>query len=210
MIKGIIFDLDGTLVRIPIRYEVIYKNLQHLFDTSNEFKPLIPTILDLARGDENLIKQAFDIVCKEECLAANNIEIIDGAIETLYHFEKMNYLLGLVTMQCTIAAQFILDKLAISDIFSSVITRDVTSDRYEQINKSLEILSLIPTETIMVGDRIHDVISAKQAGCIAVLSNKNKLDFKECIVISKPSDLLKINITDIPNHDNNDEHSSLL
>ena len=46
-IKLVIFDLDGTLIRLPIRYEVIFEKLQNLFDTQDEFKPLIPTILEV-------------------------------------------------------------------------------------------------------------------------------------------------------------------
>ncbi len=66
MIKGIIFDLDGTLVRLPIRYNIIFKKLGTLFDTKDEFKPLIPTILTKANNDVNLIQQAFDLICDEE------------------------------------------------------------------------------------------------------------------------------------------------
>jgi len=62
MIKGIIFDLDGTLVRLPIRYEIIFKKLQNLFNTQDEFKPLIPTILEKANNDTKLLQQAFDLI----------------------------------------------------------------------------------------------------------------------------------------------------
>ena len=38
MIKGIIFDMDGTLIRLPINYEKIFKKLKILFDTNDEFQ----------------------------------------------------------------------------------------------------------------------------------------------------------------------------
>ena len=196
MIKGIIFDLDGTLVRLPIRYNIIFDKLKILFDTKDEFKPLIPTILTKAKNDVNLIQQAFDLICDEETIAANNFEVIENAIEILDHFKNKNISLGLVTMQCKKATKLVLDSMNISNHFSSMITRDDSHERTIQIKKSVEFLSLSPQEIVVIGDRIHDINSAKQVGCSAILSNKNKLDsFKESPVISELSELKKINFS---------------
>ena len=196
MIKGIIFDLDGTLVRLPIRYEIIFEKLQNLFDTKDEFKPLIPTILEKANNDRELLEQAFDFICEEETLAVNNSEVIDGAIDILNYFKKRNYSLSLVTMQCMKAAKLVLDKMQISELFSGIITRDDSNQRPTQIQKSVEILSLSPDQVMVIGDRIHDVKSAKQVGCSAILFNKDKLgSFEECQVISKLPELAEINFS---------------
>jgi len=196
VINGIIFDLDGTLIRLPIRYEVIFEKLQNLFDTQDEFKPLIPTILEKANNDAKLIQQAFDLICEEETQAAKNFKIIDNAIDTLNYFKNRNYSLSLVTMQCMKAAKLVLDKMQISELFSSIITRDDSIQRSIQIKNSVEILSLSPDNVIVIGDRIHDVQSAKEVGCSAILFNKDKLNsFKECRVISELVELTKINFS---------------
>ena len=198
MIKGIIFDLDGTLVRLPIRYNIIFEKLEILFDTKDEFKPLIPTILTKANNDVNLIQQAFNLICDEETIAANNFEVIDNAIEILDYFKNENISLGLVTMQCKKAAKLVLDSMNISNHFSSIITRDDSHERTTQIKKSVKFLSLSPQEIVVIGDRIHDINSAKQVGCSAILSNKNKLDsFNESLVISELLELKKINFSKI-------------
>jgi phosphoglycolate phosphatase-like HAD superfamily hydrolase len=198
MIKGIIFDLDGTLVRLPIRYNIIFDKLKILFDTKDEFKPLIPTILTKAKNDVNLIQQAFDLICDEETIAAKNFEVIENAVEILDHFKNENISLGLVTMQCKKATKLVLDSMNISNHFSSMITRDDSHERTIQIKKSVEFLSLSPQEIVVIGDRIHDINSAKQIGCSAILSNKNKLDsFKVSPVISELLELKKINFSKI-------------
>jgi len=196
MIKGMIFDLDGTLVRLPIQYDIISEKLRNLFDTKDDFKPLIPSILKKANNDMNLVQQAFDLICDEEVKSTNNFEVIEDAIEILNHFKNENFSLGLITMQCKKAAKLILDSMNISNYFSCILTRDDSYERTIQIKKSVEFLSLSPQEIVVIGDRIHDVNSAKQIGCSAILSNKNKLDsFKESPVISKLSELKKINFS---------------
>jgi len=194
MIKGIIFDLDGTLVRLPIKYDKIFIKLQNLFDTQDEFKPLIQTIIKKANNDSKIIEKAFNIICEEEVVAANNFKVIDGSIDILNYFKNKNYSLCLVTMQCMKAAKIVLDKMQISELFSSIITRDTSSERSIQIKKSVNVLSLFPAEVMVVGDRIHDVVSAKQVGCIPILFNKSKIDsFNDCKVISELPQLIKQN-----------------
>ena len=84
--------------------------------------------------------------------------------------------------------------MQISELFSSIITRDISSERSIQIKKSVDVLSFFPDEVMVVGDRIHDVVSAKQVGCIPILFNKNKIDsFKDCKVISELPQLIKQN-----------------
>ena len=193
MIKGIIFDLDGTLVRLPIKYDKIFTKLQNLFDTQDEFRPLIPTIIKKANNDPKLIAKAFNIICEEEVIAANNFKAIDDSVNIINYFKSKNYSLCLVTMQCMNAAKIILDKMQILELFSSIVTRDVLHERHLQIKKSIDVLSLSTNEIIMVGDRINDVKSAKQVGCPVILFNKDKLNsFTECQVISKLSELKKL------------------
>ena len=169
-----------------------------LFVTKDEFKPLIPTILTKAKNDVNLIQQAFDLICDEETIAAKNFEVIENAVEILDHFKNENISLGLATMQCKKATKLVLDSMNISNHFSSMITRDDSHERTIQIKKSVEFLSLSPQEIVVIGDRIHDINSAKQIGCSAILSNKNKLDsFKVSPVISELLELKKINFSKI-------------
>jgi len=169
MIKGIIFDLDGTLIQLPINYDVVQKNLKEFFNISKNLKPLIPTIIELSKNDQNKIKAAFNLICKEEILASKNFKIMDEAIEVLKFLKSKNIILCLVTMQCRLALNKILHKMNILDLFDFLISRDENYDRFEQIQTSLKHTFLNSSEVLVIGDRIHDIESARRSGCIPIL-----------------------------------------
>ncbi|MFM8659407.1 MAG: HAD family hydrolase, partial [Candidatus Nitrosotenuis sp.] len=97
--KAIIFDLDGTLIRLPINYPRLLQRLQDLFGTKEELKPLMPSISRLANKNDSLLREAFQIMTDEESIVINNFEIINGAQEILTYFKEQGFILGLVTMQ---------------------------------------------------------------------------------------------------------------
>ena len=169
MTKGIIFDLDGTLIQLSINYDSIQKTLKEYFCTSENLTPLIPTIIKLSKNDQNKINTSFDLVCKEEIFASKNFQTMNNAVEILKFLKSKNLILCLVTMQCRNALEKILSKMDVLDLFDSIITRDENYDRFEQIMNSLKNTDLNSSDVLVVGDRIHDIESAKKAGCIPVL-----------------------------------------
>jgi HAD superfamily hydrolase (TIGR01549 family) len=194
MIKGIVFDLDGTLIQLLIDYQKIQKNLKEFFNISNELKPLIPTIIKLSKNDQNKIKTSFDLICKEEILASDNFKTMNNALETLKFLKSKNLSLCLVTMQCKDALEKILQKLQIPDLFDSVISRDESFDRQKQIELSLKNIVLEPSEVLVVGDRIHDIESAKKIGCIPILkiNEIEKIPPFQCKIINNLIELKTI------------------
>ncbi len=194
MIKGIVFDLDGTLIQLLIDYQKIQKNLKEFFNISNELKPLIPTIIKLSKNDQNKIKTSFDLICKEEILASDNFKTMNNALETLNFLKSKNLSLCLVTMQCKDALEKVLQKLQISDLFDSVISRDESFDRQKQIELSLKNIVLEPSEVLVVGDRIHDIESAKKIGCIPILkiNEIEKIPPFQCKIINNLIELKTI------------------
>lgn len=194
MIRGIIFDLDGTLVRLPIRYDLVQNNLKKIFNTQDEFKPLLDYIVNFAKGDSAKIKEAFESICEEENKSVDNLEIIENAFDVLQFFKSKQLKLGLVTLQCRKAIEKIFARADQLKVFASVISRDESYDRKEQIEKTLGKLQLLPDEVIVVGDRIHDVVSARKVGCRAILVNREKSDRVDVETIEKLSNLKKISL----------------
>lgn len=189
MIKGIIFDLDGTLIHLPIKYDIIRKDIQNLFKTNNEFIPLIPSIIQNAPNDK-MIHEAFEIICKEELVAVDKLEIVDGAIDLLNHLHP-KFSLGLVTLQCRKATEKIISKMGVDNLFSYVLTLDESTDRINQIEKMVASLDLSSDEVVMIGDRLNDVISATKVGCNSILVGNKKPPQNEdkISVVEKLSDL---------------------
>jgi len=120
MIKGIIFDLDGTLIRLPIRYDLVQNNLKKIFNTQDEFKPLLEDIINFAKGNSVKIKEAFESICEEENKAVDNLEIIENAFDVLEFFKSKQLKLGLVTMQCRKAVEKVMSKFDQLSVFSLV------------------------------------------------------------------------------------------
>jgi HAD superfamily hydrolase (TIGR01549 family) len=194
MIKGIIFDLDGTLIRLPIRYDLIQNNLKKIFNTQDEFKPLIAAVVSSAKDDALKLNEAFEAICQEETRAANEPEIIKNAFEVLEFFKSRQLKLGLVTMQCRKAVEKILAKSEYFKVFSSIISRDESHYRKEQIEKTLEMLALGSNEVLVVGDRIHDIVSARKVGCRAILVNREKVKNADIEAVEKLDGLKKISL----------------
>lgn len=175
MIQAIIFDLDGTLIRLPVQYEKVYDYMKNLFQTSENFQPLIPSIIKNSGHDKVKLNDAFEFLCKQEDIAFDKLEIIDNSIEILNYFHSKNLSICLVTMQCRKVAEKILSKMGVSTIFSSIITRDESHDRLEQIKETIIRLKFPPQKILVVGDRIHDMECAKNAQCQYILSNPEKV-----------------------------------
>ena len=181
MTKCLIFDLDGTLIRLPIRYEILQKNLQNFFHTEETLSPLIPSIINQAKNNQNVIDDAFKIVCNEELIAIESLEEIEGLHDVIKYVTSKNYTISLVTMQCKQSLDIILKKLNLEKVFSSILTRDYYPDRFLQIQRTCESLNFNPSDVTMIGDRIHDINSANQANCKSILVNRDDIDSKKLL-----------------------------
>ena len=168
MIELVIFDLDGTLIKLPVRYDFLRNELKDRFGIQGE-SFLIPMILENTKDNNEIKNQAFDLICKEECNAINDLEIHEGAIEVIKEIHSKNKKIALVTLQCERAANQILDIMGIKDLFLNIFTRDDYTDRYEQIINTMKKFDSTADKTLMIGDRINDFDSAEKAGCKSII-----------------------------------------
>lgn len=178
MIELVIFDLDGTLVRLPVRYDLLRNKLKEKFNIEGEFF-IIPTIIEKTKGNDELKKEAFEFICEEECNAINELEIYEGVINIIKELHLKDKKIALVTLQCERAATTILEIIGIRNLFSNIFTREDYTNRYEQIINTMNKIGTKSEQTLMIGDRINDFESAEKAGCESIIIRRNiKTDSK--------------------------------
>lgn len=157
MIEAVIFDLDGTLVNIPIDYRKLYSKIKKLARV-HEIEGLTKTLQTLSTKER---MKAFEAWSKEELQALPKMTINEKGMK-LYKFYS-NKPLVLVTFQGRQTIAIISKKLKLE--FQFVITREDSLDRAEQIEAAIKRLKLNSRKVLIVGDRESDAAAAQEKGC---------------------------------------------
>jgi HAD superfamily hydrolase (TIGR01549 family) len=156
-IKAAIFDLDGTLVNLPIDYRALYAEFRNITGTKN-IEPITKTVAAL---NEALKGKAFETWTRAEFAILPKMTIIKEGVELYEQYSKIPK--ALVTMQGKNIVEKILSILNLS--FQVIITREDSLDRTAQIALALEKLGLKPENVIVIGDRETDKNAAEESGC---------------------------------------------
>ncbi|MCK4435257.1 HAD family hydrolase [Candidatus Bathyarchaeota archaeon] len=157
MIKGVIFDLEGTLVKLPIDYETLYEDIRKELGISR-VKPLTRTV---ERMDAESKEKLFKLWEDAEMKALSSMSINEEGMG-LYQ-QHAGKPIALVTMQGRAVVKEILDQLFLN--FAIVITRENDVDRERQIKMAAKVIGLKPQDVLFVGDRDNDEAAATQVGC---------------------------------------------
>ncbi|MCW3980257.1 MAG: HAD-IA family hydrolase [Candidatus Bathyarchaeota archaeon] len=161
MIEGVIFDLEGTLVRLPIDYRTLYIKIKRELHIT-KVRPLTETVKTLDKKSRDKLYRLWD---SAEMQALPNSSSNEEGMELLR--KHSNKPIALVTMQGRTVVKKVLDYYHLP--FKITITREDTIDRRAQIEKAIAKLNLVPRNVLVIGDRKRDQISAKLAGCEYVM-----------------------------------------
>lgn len=157
MIKAAIFDLDGTLVNLPINYEALYEEFKKIIGIPN-IEPVTETVAALNTTRKEKVFDAWTDA--ELAILPKMTDIKEGM--KLYQ-QYIGNRRALVTMQGRKTAEKILNTLNLS--FQVIITREDSLDRTAQIRTAIEKLRLKPENVIVIGDRENDKTAARKVGC---------------------------------------------
>ncbi|MHA1238973.1 MAG: HAD family hydrolase [Candidatus Odinarchaeia archaeon] len=186
-IKGVVFDLDGTLVAFKIEYMKAKKEVEeylrslgipeHLFNKTPIFTGLIK-ILDFLKkkgvtdNELSLIKQRVnEIASKYEFDAANKTSLLPGVKEVLEYIKKRGLKIGLFTINQRKVVEYLLNKMNIKHYFDAVVTRDDVDEpkpSSKHLIAVLEKLNLKPEEVLVVGDHPIDFDAANKMGATTI------------------------------------------
>jgi 2,3-diketo-5-methylthio-1-phosphopentane phosphatase/HAD superfamily hydrolase (TIGR01509 family) len=173
-IRGIIFDLDGTLIEA---YEAIYLGLREVLeqfgkeifafsDMKKYLKPDLETTLAQFFSPEEILKGIPIMRKKYEEVYLDKTHFLDGAREALEALRSQGILLGVASNKFGRFSRGALSHLGVSDYFKSVIgAGDVPRNKPfpDMIHTVLREMNLAPEEVVFVGDTLTDIDTGKQA-----------------------------------------------
>jgi len=166
-IKHLIFDLDETLIRLPVDWPAVYEEVRRSLEIS--FTDLLNLLTELwGTKDYGKVSRLIE---KFELEALNRVYILDNSRELVLNLSK-KFKLSLVTLQGRNVVEKILSGLGIRKIFEVVVTRDGAPTRFLQLRRVLDETGFRPEETLVIGDKLDDIESALKLGCWAVLVDR--------------------------------------
>jgi HAD superfamily hydrolase (TIGR01509 family) len=187
-LKGVVLDLDGTLVNSLKVYDEAHKKILEKYNIKtdgsldNSGMPLEEIIYNTIKkynlniSVEDLKKEFENIVLNEYI---EKIKFNPGAKQILNYFRDKKCKMAIFTSNTRKLTIEILKHLHIDNLFDIIITSDdvkQTKPDPEGYIKIVKEFSLLPNEILAVEDSIYGVIAAKRAGInvIGVASGVNK------------------------------------
>ena len=187
-IQAVIFDLDGTLVKFNLDYKTVRAETKQILIKEGfpaSIFSLDESIFDMLQKAQLYMKNngkkptetakiketIFKLAERHELEAARTTELLPGASETLKMLKKMKLKLGLFTINCTTATDYMLKQLQLERFFKAVATRDcveVVKPAPEHLTTVLKMLNAKPQETLVIGDGISDMKSAQELKAIGI------------------------------------------
>ncbi len=175
--SAFIFDLDGTLANIPVDWQLVRLELRATLKTEEPFSPLFGSLLKLLNERPEARGIVFSLIDRHETAALPNSSLIEGVEETLSKLSE-GAVLSLVTMQGRRACEGILTMFSLSRFFRHFITREDSLERSKQLRMAMARLNAKRDEVLFVGDRLHDVRSAREVGvAVAMITEKGSPEF---------------------------------
>jgi len=174
-VRGIIFDLDGTLIEA---YGAIYLGLKEVFQQSGrEIFPYDELKRYLKADLESTLHQFFSpeetqqnipvMRKKYEEVYLYHTHFLDGAKEVLETLYNCGAILGVASNKFGRFSRLALNHLKVSSYFKSVIgAGDVPRNKPfpDMIYTALREMGLPPEEVVFVGDTLTDIETGKEAG----------------------------------------------
>lgn len=170
-IRGILFDMDGVVVRqqldfLAIKQEIFGNTHGYILERMGELSP-----------SERL--RAESILERHETAAALAAEPMDGIQAFLAWMEATDLRSGLVTRNSRKSVELVLGRLGIC--FDAVVTREDAQPKPspEPVWTACRGMGLLTAEVMFVGDFEFDMLSGRRAGARTVLLRSGAMTTSE-------------------------------
>ena len=161
-INAVIFDLDGTVTEPYLDFDIVRDQI----GLDKDAGPVLEAIEGMSPGQR---RRALEILHGHERRAVEESVLNDGAREAFELLRGRGIAIGILTRNTRANAEAVLGKHRL--YCDAIVAREdgpVKPDAFGVLTLC-EQFRVKPVETLMVGDYLFDLLSAKAAGASAVL-----------------------------------------
>lgn len=161
-IEAVIFDLDGTLTEPLLDFSRIRAEM-------GISSPSADILGEISKMPPDRQQRAHQILFDHEQYAAQNSRLNDGADDVIARLKAMNLPIGLLTRNTMENARLVAQTHELE--FDAMLDRHSGPAKPDGfgVRKLCETFGVLPANTLVVGDFLHDLLAATDAGAIAVL-----------------------------------------
>jgi phosphoglycolate phosphatase-like HAD superfamily hydrolase len=157
LIEGVIFDLDGTLINLPVDYAKLFEDIRKIIK-KEAVRPLLETVSKL---DAKTRREVFKVWDKAELDASAKMAINEEGIAVYKRFQQKPK--ALVTMQGRTLMKIALLHFRLA--FCVTVTREDSLSRVEQLEKAFQRLGTTAQNLLFVGNTEDDSLAAEKTRC---------------------------------------------
>jgi HAD superfamily hydrolase (TIGR01549 family) len=161
-VRGVVFDMDGTLVAQTIDFDAIRRELGLPFGT-----PLLEAMDRLPDADR---VAAWAVLDRHEQAAVAAAEVLPGVLDFLNWLDVRGVKRAVLTRNSRSVAEAVLGRCGLST-FDPIVTRDDApfKPQPEGLWRICKAWGVAPSEVLMLGDYVYDIQVGRNAGARTAL-----------------------------------------
>jgi HAD superfamily hydrolase (TIGR01509 family) len=166
-IKAVIFDLDGTITEPYLDFDKIRTEI----GLSPDSEPILESMAKMSPAQR---QKTEEILYKHEQQAVEHSTLNKGAAQIFDWLKKNNIPVGILTRNTRHNASAVAKKHNLE--FNAIFDRNDGPPKPDPfgIKKLCKFFNVQPQQTLVVGDYLYDLQSAKAAGATAILVRAGK------------------------------------
>jgi HAD superfamily hydrolase (TIGR01549 family) len=157
-VRGVVFDMDGTLVHQAIDFEAIRREIGLPAGA-----PLLEAMDQLSPAER---ATAWAILDRHERAAADAAEVLPGVAEFLAWLGTRRVRRAVLTRNSRASAAAVLTRCGLTALFDPIVSRDDApyKPQPEGVWQICAAWGLAPAEVLVLGDYVHDIDAGRRAG----------------------------------------------
>ena len=161
-IRGVVYDLDGTLVDSGLDFPAIRREMG-----LPEGVPILEALSEIPQGQR--LDNCLRVLSRHEDEAAERATIMPGAAELVAHLAAENIPQAIFTRNSRRCSTRMLERVGLT--FAWVLSRENGPPKPHPAGllKLCEIWRVDPADVLFVGDFLHDINAGRAAGVRTVL-----------------------------------------